>query len=62
MTSSKFMDKEDFASYLTTASSVGKGESKGQCPETKNKLEIKIMRRWDLKDNGSHIYTSTEND
>lgn len=56
------MDKEDFASYLTTASSVGKGESKGQCPETKNKLEIKIMRRWDLKDNGSHIYTSTEND
>jgi hypothetical protein len=28
MTSSKFMDKEDFESYLTTASSVGKGESK----------------------------------
>jgi hypothetical protein len=33
---------------------------KGQCPETKNKLEI--MRRLDLKDNGSHIYISTEND
>jgi len=35
---------------------------KGQCPETKNKLEIKIMSRWDLKHNGSHIYIYTENE
>ena len=38
-----------------------KRRGKGQCPETTNKLGIKIMVRWDLKDNGSHIYIYKKN-